>query len=229
MFFDELDQFLVGFRTRNLARSEEISPEEEEDIIDELLDLYLLAWYEGSQDAARELLIETEPSIEDAREAIDRPIEGKTFRDRVRDYLNGDMGQTTGTPAEAIARVAETDSVRLYNEAGLSTAVRAGQRKRLGTRCLITGFVMHTQSLKGRQYRLMRTSTQRMTKHFNRGCSQEQTSTADADAAFHSANSRKAFHTAVGKLPYQIAQMVKRITEITQHRWEITSKSAGEN
>ena len=82
MFFDELDQFLVGFRTRNLARSEEISPEEEEDIIDELLDLYLLAWYEGSQDAARELLIEVEPSIEDAREAIDRPIEGKTFRDR---------------------------------------------------------------------------------------------------------------------------------------------------
>ena len=130
MFFDELDQFLVGFRTRNLARSEEISPEEEEDIIDELLDLYLLAWYEGSQDAARELLIEVEPSIEDAREAIDRPIEGKTFRDRVREYLNGDMGQTTGTPAEAIARVAETDSVRLYNEAGLSTAVKGGATKK---------------------------------------------------------------------------------------------------
>ena len=130
MFFDELDQFLVGFRTRNLARSEEISPEEEEDITDELLDLYLLAWYEGSQDAARELLIETEPSIEDAREAIDRPIEGKTFRDRVREYLNGEMGQTTGTPAEAIARVAETDSVRLYNEAGLSTAVKNGATKK---------------------------------------------------------------------------------------------------
>ena len=130
MFFDELDQFLVGFRTRNLARSEEISPEEEDDIIDELLDLYLLAWYEGSQDAARELLIEVEPSIEDARKAIDRPIEGKTFRDRVREYLNGEMGQTTGTPAEAIARVAETDSVRLYNEAGLSTAVKNGATKK---------------------------------------------------------------------------------------------------
>ena len=130
MFFDELDQFLDGFRTRNLARSEEISHEEEEDIIDELLDLYLLAWYEGSQDAARELLIEVEPSIEDAREAIDRPIEGKTFRDRVREYLNGEMGQTTGTPAEAIARVAETDSVRLYNEAGLKTAVKGGATKK---------------------------------------------------------------------------------------------------
>lgn len=130
MFFDELDQFLVGFRTRNLARSEEISPEEEEDIIDELLDLFLLAWYEGSQDAARELLIEVEPSIEDAREAIDRPVEGKTFRDRVREYLNGEMGQTTGTPAEAIARVAETDSVRLYNEAGLSTAIKGGATKK---------------------------------------------------------------------------------------------------
>lgn len=130
MFFDELDQFLVGFRTRNFARSEEISPEEEEDIIDELLDLYLLAWWEGSQDAARELLIDAEPDVDEAREAIDRPIEGKTFRERVRDYLAGEMGETTGTPAEAIARVAETDSVRLYNESGMKTAVKGGATKK---------------------------------------------------------------------------------------------------
>ena len=130
MFFDELDQFLYGFRTRKFDRSEAKTPQEEEDIIDELLDLYLLAWWEGSQDAARELMIDVEPSIEDARKAINKPTEGKTFRDRVREYLNGEMGQTTGTPAEAIARVAETDSVRLYNEAGLSTAVKNGATKK---------------------------------------------------------------------------------------------------
>ena len=130
MFFDELDQFLYGFRTRKFDRSEAKTPQEEEDIIDELLDLYLLAWWEGSQDAARELMIDVEPSIEDARKAINKPTEGKTFRDRVREYLNGEMGQTTGTPAEAIARVAETDSVRLYNEAGLSTAQKNGATKK---------------------------------------------------------------------------------------------------
>ena len=122
MFFDELDAFLTGFRTRNLGDSEEKRPEEEEDIIDELLDLYLLAFYDGCLDAAQELEIDLEPPIAGASEIINRPIDGKTFEDRVRAYLNGDMGETTGTPAEAIARVADTDSVRIYNEAKLMTA-----------------------------------------------------------------------------------------------------------
>ena len=126
MFFDELDQFLDDFRTENLARSEAKPPQEEEDIIDELLDLYLLAFYEGSKDAAKELMIDIEPSVEDAREAINQRIDGKTFEDRVRAYASGEMGETTGTPAEAIARVAETDSVRIYNEAKLATAKKNG-------------------------------------------------------------------------------------------------------
>lgn len=125
MFFDVLDQFLVAFRTRNLARSEE-NKAEEDDIIDELLDLYLLAYFEGSKQAAEELGFNVDPSVTEARKTIERPIAGKTYRDRVRDYLNGDMGETTGTPAEAIARVAETDSVRIFNEAGLTTAKQAG-------------------------------------------------------------------------------------------------------
>lgn len=126
MFFDVLDQFLDGFRTRKFDRSEEKPIEEDEDIIDELLDLYLLAFYEGSQDAARELMIDIEPSVEDAERIINEPIAGKTYKDRVRDYLSGDMGETTGTPAEAIARVAETDSVRIYNEAKLETGLKNG-------------------------------------------------------------------------------------------------------
>ena len=126
MFFDELDAFLTDFKTRNFPQDEKKPITEEEDIIDELLDLYLLAYFEGSQDAGRELLIDVEPSVEDAQKAINRPIEGKTFEERVREYLNGDMGKTTGTPGEAIARVADTDSVRIYNEAKLATAREIG-------------------------------------------------------------------------------------------------------
>jgi hypothetical protein len=122
MFFDELDIFLEGFRKREIVHSETKPPQEDEDIIDELLDLYLLAYYEGSKDAGKELMMDVEPSVEDAKRAINRPIADKTFRERVTAYLNGDMGETTGTPAEAIARVAETDSVRIYNEAKLDTA-----------------------------------------------------------------------------------------------------------
>lgn len=125
MFFDELDDFLNAFRTRNLGRSEE-KAQEEEDIIDELLDLYLLAYFEGSKDAGKELMIDVEPSVADAEREINKPIDGKTFRERVRDYISGDMGETTGTPAEAIARVADTDSIRIYNDAKLTTAIKNG-------------------------------------------------------------------------------------------------------
>lgn len=126
MFFDELDIFLDGFRKREIVHSEAKPPQEDEDIIDELLDLYLLAYYEGSKDAGRELMMDVEPSVEDAERAINRPIADKTFRERVTAYLNGEMGETTGTTAEAIARVAETDSVRIYNEAKLDTAIGLG-------------------------------------------------------------------------------------------------------
>ena len=129
MFFDELDRFVDGFRTRNIGRSE-AKPTEEEDIIDELLDLYLLAYFEGSRQAAEELGFNVDPSVSDAKEAIEKPIAGKTYRDRVREYLNGEMGDTTGTPAEAIARVADTDAVRIFNEAGLATAMKAGATKK---------------------------------------------------------------------------------------------------
>ena len=130
MFFDELDVFLTEFRYRNFPEDEKKPVQEEEDIIDELLDLYLLAYFEGSRDAGRELLMDVEPSVEDAQKAINRPIDGKTFEERVRDYLNGDMGKTTGTPAEAIARVADTDSVRIYNEAKLDTAKKLGAKEK---------------------------------------------------------------------------------------------------
>lgn len=126
MFFDTLDEFLDGFRTRKYDRSGAQSYQEEEDVIDELLDLYLQAFYEGSKDAGKELMIDVEPSTKDAQRVINRPIDGKTYRERVIDYLNGRMGETTGTPAEAIARVAETDSVRIYNESKLDTALKNG-------------------------------------------------------------------------------------------------------
>ena len=126
MFFDELDAFLDGFRTRYIDRSEANPPKVDEDIIDELLDLYLLAFYEGSKDAAKELMIDIEPSVKEAERVINEPVDGKTYKERVRDYLSGNMGETTGTPAEAIARVAETDSVRIYNESKLNAAMENG-------------------------------------------------------------------------------------------------------
>lgn len=125
MFFDELDVFLEGFRSR-VFDPKTVTKEEEEDIIDELLDLYLLAYFEGSQEAARALMVDIEPDVEAAKESIDKKIDGKDYKDRVREYLHGEMGETTGTPAEAIARVADTDAVRIFNEGGMDAAIAGG-------------------------------------------------------------------------------------------------------
>lgn len=142
LFFDELNAFLEGFRTGENDRSGEETASEgnyplseetldAEDIIDELLDLYLLAYEAGSKQAAEDLgITPEEPSGEDLTEVINRKIDGKTFEDRVRAYASGDMGNTTGTPKEAIARVAETDAMRVFNEAGMKTAINGGATKK---------------------------------------------------------------------------------------------------
>ena len=134
LLFDELTAFEDSVRTLQFDRSGTNGGGvdksiDEEDIIDEMLDLYLLAYMEGSRDAAEMLGVEPEePSGEDLTKMIDRRIDGKTFKDRVRDYMNGEMGNTTGTPGEAIARVAETDAMRIYNEVALNTARKGGAK-----------------------------------------------------------------------------------------------------
>lgn len=99
---------------------------DEEDIIDELLDLYLLTYGNGVEDAMESLSIPQSDSLlgtmtrpDPVREVIYRQIDGKTFEDRIREYAPiGDI--------ESIMRVAETDSHRIYNTALFTTAESSG-------------------------------------------------------------------------------------------------------
>ena len=117
MYFDELDSFLIRFKAREVRR------EDEDDIIDEILDLYILGYLDGSQEAARELGIETRPSVEEMMDTIEKPVAGKTFRQRISEYLNGE-GDVS--PKDGIARVVDTDATRIYNTAILETGIKNG-------------------------------------------------------------------------------------------------------
>lgn len=132
MFFDVLDQFIDTVRTEKIDRDAtegaKVDNFIDEDIIDEILDIFLLAYYEGVKEAGEELMMTIEPSVEEAQEIINRPTDGKTFEERVREYLEGEMGNATGSPADAIARVIETDGVRIYNEAKLSAGIKGGAK-----------------------------------------------------------------------------------------------------
>jgi len=93
---------------------------EEEDIIDELLDLFLLAYAMGNSVTNDNLASNYEPSVDDVMRVVDEGVAGKTWRERVEDYFaNG------GTGAD-LARIADTEMHRIANTAALETARRAG-------------------------------------------------------------------------------------------------------
>lgn len=121
--FDELNIFktkLSAHYENGVLRSKQ----EEEDIIDEMLDLFLLAAARGSASANEDLGTDVHIGMKTAVDIIDREVAGKTWRERAREYF--DNG---GTEAD-ILRIAETESHRDANEAGFVTAEKAGAKKK---------------------------------------------------------------------------------------------------
>ena len=96
-----------------------------EDIIDEMLDLFLLAYANGVEDVRQSLDTDIQPDIDTVMETVDRPIAGKTWRQRVREYY-----ENGGTEAD-IMRIAETESHRDSNEAAYVTAKEAGASEKV--------------------------------------------------------------------------------------------------
>ncbi len=98
--------------------------EEEEDIIDELLDLFLLAYAMGNSVTNENLSSNYEPSVDDVMEVVDEKVAGKTWRERVEDYFSNG-----GTGAD-LARIADTEMHRIANTAALDTAKKAGAKNK---------------------------------------------------------------------------------------------------
>lgn len=115
--FDELNALEAYVSAvLNAKNNGEITAKQaEDDIIDELLDLYLLAYENGSR-YATEVLGEEIPIDEAKLEAsVYDKIAGEDFVQRVRGYVED------GTVADII-RVADTDNTRIYNDGVLDTA-----------------------------------------------------------------------------------------------------------
>ena len=114
--FDEINRLIASVREK-FDRQEQ---PDEEDIIDELLDLFLLAYANANEVTGESLDYSYEPPLSVVMDTVDRPIAGETWRDRVRNYLRN------GGSADDIARIADTESHRIANEAALRTATEAG-------------------------------------------------------------------------------------------------------
>lgn len=98
------------------------SKEDYEDIIDELLDFFLLAYANGVQAANTDLGTDIKPTVSEAESAINESVAGKTWRERVREYYE------SGGDEYDIQRIAETDMTRIYNTAVLDVAAEAARK-----------------------------------------------------------------------------------------------------
>ena len=88
--------------------------------IDEMLDLFLLAYARGVEAANSDLGTKKIPSRDAVEQALYAEVAGKTWEQRVKEWTD-----TGGTPYD-LARIAETDMTRIYNTAVLDTVKANG-------------------------------------------------------------------------------------------------------
>ena len=96
------------------------SRQDAEDIIDELLDLFLLSYANGATATNTELGTAVMPSVDAVDAAVYAPVAGETWRDRVMGYFD------SGGTLYDIRRIAETDATRIYNQGAVDAVVANG-------------------------------------------------------------------------------------------------------
>lgn len=117
--FDEVDALIASTRERG-KREEKINTDE---LIDEVLDLYVLDFVYGTNAASEMLGTSIEPDMDEMKRSIEKKFDGIGFRERIREYGNKN-------DVEGIVRVIDTDSTRIFNEGILSAAQKAGATKK---------------------------------------------------------------------------------------------------
>ena len=112
--FDELEilrerlnaDFTLGTDERKQLR---------DDRIDEILDMLIMAYVFGTEDADEELSVTETVVTEEMYEAVWKVIADKNWEQRVREYFDDPNGTV-----DDIMRVVETDTNRIYNDAVLN-------------------------------------------------------------------------------------------------------------
>lgn len=124
MPFDELNRLEESIDIYFDENGHIRSKEDCEDIIDELLDLFLLAYANGQEITNEDLNSDIKAPLKDVMETINKEIDGLTWEQRVWKHF-----EEGGTKAD-IVRIAETETHRDSNEAAYKTATRAGAKRK---------------------------------------------------------------------------------------------------
>ena len=117
---DEINAFEERLKVHFNDEGRIASREDAEDIIDELLDLFLLSYANGATATNTELGTSEMPSVDAVDAAVYAAVAGETWRDRVMGYYE------SGGTLYDIRRIAETDATRIYNQGALDAVVANG-------------------------------------------------------------------------------------------------------
>ena len=120
--FDELNSLADKLRKRfgSLPLPTEDNKEIKEDVLDMLLDFFLLSYAAGNIVTNDNLGADWQPTFNDADKTVNKVVAGKTWTERVEDYFS------SGGTVDDLIRIAETEMHRDANEAALETAIHAG-------------------------------------------------------------------------------------------------------
>ena len=123
--FDELNSFKKRLKARfpsgKLVNADgNLAIQDENDVIDEMLDLFLLAYAMGNSVTNENLDFNWQPTLEDVMNTVDERVAGQTWRERAEEYF------ANGGSVDDIVRIAETETHRDANTAALNTAQKAG-------------------------------------------------------------------------------------------------------
>lgn len=88
-------------------------------LFEDIIDLFLLGVLGGIDTANEDTKADVKLTDDSVNEIVYRKVAGKTWVDRIREYLSG------GT-AEEVVKVVETDLHRIYNETQYKAAVESG-------------------------------------------------------------------------------------------------------
>ena len=119
--FDELTvlrerldaDFSLGTEQRKLFK---------DDRIDEILDMLIMAYVFGTEDADEELTVTETVVTDEMYAAVWKTIADKNWEQRVREYFDDPNGTV-----DDIMRVVETDANRIYNDAVLNVGTKVAE------------------------------------------------------------------------------------------------------
>lgn len=117
---DEINALEDKLRVHFNSDGKIASREDAEDIIDELLDLFLLSYANGATATNTELGTAVMPAVDAVDAAVYASVAGETWRDRVMGYYD------SGGTLYDIKRIAETDATRIYNQGAVDAVIANG-------------------------------------------------------------------------------------------------------